>query len=84
MSNFYALDMVKCRRQRMEDFVSKTLSLLQLEKDAEDQQNEIFFASQLHSVKNLEAKGICVQKLQVLPKQFLSCKKERKLLMYLN
>lgn len=49
----------------MDEFVTRSLCLLRLEKDAEEQQNEVYLSSQLHSVKHLEAKGVCIQKLQV-------------------
>lgn len=45
--------------------MTRSLELLRLEKEAEEYQNEVCFTSQLESPKQLEAKGVCIQKLQV-------------------
>ena len=49
----------------MDEFLLRTFNLLRLERDAEKQKNELSVASQLHSVKTLEDKGLCIQKLHV-------------------
>jgi len=49
----------------MDEFLLKTFDLLRLERDAEGQKNEMLVSSQLHSVKLLEDKGLCIQKLHV-------------------
>ena len=49
----------------MEEFITKCLELLELEKEAEEHQNEVRLTSQLQNPKQLEAKGVCIQKLQV-------------------
>ena len=51
---------------RMEGFVSEALELLELEKCAEECQNQTLISSQLlENPKVLESKGVCIQKLQV-------------------
>ncbi len=50
----------------MDAFVANSLALLTLERDAEVERSEGLVSSgQLQSVKELEAKGVCLQKLEV-------------------
>lgn len=53
----------------MEEFVDAHLELLELEREAEEQQTQTYISSQLlENPKLLESKGVCIQKLQVLKK----------------
>lgn len=49
----------------MEEFVDDTLALLQLEREAELSESEVFLSKQLHNAREMEARGICLQRLQV-------------------
>ncbi len=50
----------------MDAFVANSLALLTLERDAEVERSEGLVSSgRLQSVKELEAKGVCLQKLEV-------------------
>lgn len=52
----------------MEELVSRSLALLELERDAEEVETRAYISSQLlENPKLLESKGVCIQKLQVLP-----------------
>ena len=54
----------------VEEFITTSLELLRLEKEAEEQQNDVYLTTQLENPKQLEAKGVCIQKLQVRLKWF--------------
>ena len=50
----------------MEDFLSRSLELLELEREAEELQAQAAVSSQLlGNPKLLESRGLCIQKLQV-------------------
>lgn len=51
----------------MEEFVSNSLSLLLLEREAELSRGEAVVAAQLQQPKLLESKGICLLRLKVSP-----------------
>ena len=49
----------------MEEYVRKCLHLLELERAAEEAENRAYISEQLVNPKQLESRGICIQKLQV-------------------
>ena len=53
-----------CAASPME-YVRKFLHLLELERAAEEAENRAYISEQLVNPKQLESRGICIQKLQV-------------------
>lgn len=54
-----------CELHMMEEFISKSLSLLSLEREAELSEGEALVSTQLQKSKLLESKGICLLRLKV-------------------
>ena len=50
----------------MEEYISKSLSLLSLEREAELSRGEAIISSQLQDSKLLESRGICLLRLKVI------------------
>jgi len=57
----------------MEDFIEKTLQLIALERDTEIQEYQTNISTELSNPSKLEARGICVSKLEVSVPPYITC-----------